>query len=328
MKRIVLFDTSILSENMGDKIIMDYCMQYIDSIFPESLQIHVPTHEIIGKQTYKFTDNADYKILCGTNILRANMKNSSQWNVTPKNARRINDICLMGAGWWQYQAIETDGYTRKMLTRLLSKNLIHSVRDDYTRKRLAKIGFTNVVNTACPTMWGLTEEHCREIPSKKSDAVIFTLTDYLRDKEKDKQLINILLSSYKRCFMWIQAYDDYEYACSLTNKDNITFIPPSLKLYDEFLQNNEVDYVGTRLHAGIRALNMKKRTIILSVDNRATEISRDTGLVVIGRNDIEIELESTIESEFETRIVLPEDNIRLWLSQFNSKRQIARLSLN
>lgn len=316
MNRIVLFDTSILSENMGDKIIMDYCMQYIDHMFPESLQIHVPTHEKIGKQTYKFTDKADYLILCGTNILRANMKKSSQWNVTPDNARRIHNICLMGAGWWQYQTMATDHYSKKMLNRLLSHELMHSVRDEYTKQRLNQIGFTNVVNTACPTMWRLTPEHCNCIPWTKSDSVIFTLTDYLRDREKDLFLINTLLESYKKCYMWVQAYDDYEYACSLVDGNLIKFIPPSLKLYDEFLQNNDVDYVGTRLHAGIRALNWKKRTIIIGVDNRANEISKDTGLKVVNRPDMEKVLTQTIEEKFETKIDLPLKNIKLWLNQF------------
>ena len=316
MKRIVLFDTSILSENMGDKIIMDYCMKQINEVFPDSLQVHVPTHECIGKQTYRFTDVADYLILCGTNILRANMKHSSQWNIKPNNARRIHNICLLGAGWWQYQNIETDGYTKKMLGRLLSHDMIHSVRDDYTRERLRKIGFNNVVNTACPTMWGLTPEHCASIPKKKSNTVIFTLTDYLRDIEADKFLIRTLISKYNNVYMWVQAYDDYEYACSIAEKESISFISPSLKQFDKFLETNDADYVGTRLHAGIRALNKKKRSIIIGVDNRACEIARDTGLNVVTRNRIFYFLSDMIDSDFQTSIRLPVENIHKWLSQF------------
>ena len=44
--------------------------------------------------------------------------------------------------------------------------------------------------------------------------------------------------------------------------------------------------VGTRLHAGIRALQKGNQALILSVDNRATEINKDINIPVISRFDL------------------------------------------
>ena len=53
------------------------------------------------------------------------------------------------------------------------------------------------------------------------------------------------------------------------------------------MANTEFDYVGTRLHAGILALNYRKRTLIIAVDNRAAEMKTDINLPVIARGDLE-----------------------------------------
>jgi hypothetical protein len=94
------------------------------------------------------------------------------------------------------------------------------------------------------------------------------------------------------------------------------YVKPSLQALDEIL-TIDIDYLGTRLHAGIRALQNKKRTLILAVDNRAIEISKDTNLPVVPRNDWE-SITSWIESAYETRIRLPWSNIDKWKSQFQS----------
>ncbi len=48
-----------------------------------------------------------------------------------------------------------------------------------------------------------------------------------------------------------------------------------------------VDYIGTRLHGGVFCLLRGKRSLIVEVDNRATEIARDTGLPTVKRVDLE-----------------------------------------
>ena len=78
----------------------------------------------------------------------------------------------------------------------------------------------------------------------------------------------------------------------------------------------DVDYVGTRLHAGIRALSKGHRTIVISIDNRAKNIGKDTGLPTIEREDIEVLLQDKINSEFATNIHMPINNIKQWKKQF------------
>ena len=69
------------------------------------------------------------------------------------------------------------------------------------------------------------------------------------------------------------------------------------------------------MHAGIRALQKKKRTIILAVDHRALEKKKDFQLTVLDRNDIHL-LEGMIDDRFKTDIQLPLENIQAWKNQF------------
>ena len=81
------------------------------------------------------------------------------------------------------------------------------------------------------------------------------------------------------------------------------------------LENNDIDYVGTRLHAGIRAIQKKRRALVLSIDNRASEISNDIGMNVVPREDIE-KIEFFITNEQKTSIKIPHKNIEAWKAQF------------
>ena len=64
MDRIVIFDTSLVTENMGDYIVMDYCDQVIKKMFPTHFMVRVPTHERISGVTYNYARDAKYKIVC------------------------------------------------------------------------------------------------------------------------------------------------------------------------------------------------------------------------------------------------------------------------
>jgi polysaccharide pyruvyl transferase WcaK-like protein len=219
----------------------------------------------------------------------------------------------MGVGWWQYQK-KPNLYTSLLYNRLLSQNYLHSVRDGYTENQLKSIGITNVINTACPTMWNLTEEHCSKIPTEKSDSVLVTFTEYNQKQKSDTDLIDLLSKEYKEIYYWTQQPKDYEYMKEICG-DRAIYLKPNLKALDEILSSRKVDYVGTRLHAGVRALQHQRRTLILSVDNRATEIAKDTNLPVIERDDINA-IASQINSADRTNIKIPVENIKRWKSQF------------
>ncbi|WP_407269620.1 polysaccharide pyruvyl transferase family protein [Radiobacillus sp. PE A8.2] len=316
MKKITLLDTSICTENIGDKIIMDSVNKEVKEIFQDSFYVRVPTHDIIGKPSYEHMNTSDAVIACGTNLLSSNMNKYNQWKIGVKDAKYVNNVTLFGVGWWQYQE-KPNGYTARLLRKVLSDKNLHSVRDNYTKEMLNSIGIENVITTACPTMWRLDPEHCAQVPKTKGKSVLVTLTDYNKVPEKDGEMLEILKKNYDKVYFWIQAWEDYEYVRSITDELSIEFVSPTLDALDSILsKNEEIDYVGTRLHAGIRALQHKRRTIIIGIDNRALEKSKDFNLTVVDRKDI-ADLEGKINSEFTTTINIPLENINKWKKQFN-----------
>jgi polysaccharide pyruvyl transferase WcaK-like protein len=312
MKKITVFDTSICSSNLGDQVIMDAVEKILNSLFQGDFLIKVQTHDVIGKSSYKCIQNSDYTIVGGTNLLSSNMNSYNQWKISLFDSFFIKNMILMGVGWWQYQK-KPNLYTQLLCHRVLHKEYLHSVRDNYTKKQLELLGFKNVVNTACPTMWSLTEDHCADIPRRKTDSVLVTFTEYNQNKEFDFKLIEILKENYKSIYFWIQQPKDYDHMYSIYG-DNAIYVNPSLQALDEVL-NLDVDYIGTRLHAGVRALQSKKRSLILAVDNRAIEISKDTNLPVVARDDFE-GIKKWINSAYATQIQLPWDSINQWKKQF------------
>lgn len=315
MRELAVLDTSIASENLGDKIIMDYCGQILETLFPKVFTAAFPTHDILGRLSKEKINNSDLAIVCGTNLLSANMNKYNQWKINMKDANYLSNVCLLGVGWWQYQQ-EPNRYTKKLLKKILDNSYLHSVRDSYTEKQLKSMNIENVVNTACPTMWNLKKDHCQKIPQQRADEVITTLTSYGKNRKKDKLMLEILCNNYKKVYLWLQASEDSDYLQELEMQTSIETISPNLNHYDQLLQEKNVDYVGTRLHAGIRALNNRRRSLIVAIDNRALEIAKDTNLPIIKREELDQQIERKINSEWKTEIILPEDNIRKWKQQF------------
>ena len=97
----------------------------------------------------------------------------------------------------------------------------------------------------------------------------------------------------------------------------MTLVQSDLQSFDAVLEQADLDYVGTRLHAGIRALNKGHRSLIVSIDNRAECIHADTGLPIICRKDISQKLRKRIEEEIHSEITMPKSNISQWMEQFN-----------
>ncbi|MGE7999172.1 polysaccharide pyruvyl transferase family protein [Lysinibacillus sp. NPDC093190] len=309
---ISVFDTTICNNNLGNQIIMDSVYQYLYEQNPEAFFVKLPYLEGICNTSINYIKSSDLVFFGGTNSFSSQMETYKQWGIDKDNMDDIKNVISMGMGWWQYQD-KADGYTQELLHKVLSHSYYHSVRDSYTKKKLNEIGIDNVIVTGCPTMWELTKEHCKEITEYKSESVLLTLTDYYKHPS-DGELINILKKNYKKIYFWIQGSGDLEYI----KKFNIDYeiIPPNTNALNKFLDSDiSVDYVGTRLHAGIRALQYKKRTIIIGVDNRAIEMGKDFNLNVLDRDHIS-ELDDLINSNFKTNIKLPVDNIMKWKLQF------------
>lgn len=316
MKKILLCNPGSGSLNMGDQIIgvsaKEEVVEILNDNFICEVSTHLPLSYYYGRHLRKF----DKKLVLGSNLLKSTLFGlKRQWDISLCKAVFIGPFILLGAGWWQY-GNSSNLYTKILYRTALSRNVLHSVRDEYTKKQLAKIGITNVVNTGCPTLWRLNEAHCSLIPKSKAASVVFTLTDYNKDNTLDSFFVKKLLANYDQVFFWPQGVGDNEYLETLGFSGSVSVLSPSLNAFDDLLSNKDIDYIGTRLHAGVRSLQKKKRTLIVSIDNRAEEKGKDFGLPVIERRQL-FSLEKVIYSDFETKIRLPMDDIKKWKAQFN-----------
>lgn len=313
--KITLFDTAVSTTNFGDFIIMDAVRDHINEIFPEAMIFHTATHEKISRPTYSMVKQSDFSFVGGTNLISSNMNSYNQWKINLIDGLFLKDIILMGVGWWQYQK-PANTYTSKLLNSVLNHEVLHSVRDSYSEIMLKKAGFNNVINTSCATMWCLNEAFCQAIPANKSEVVVATLTDYNKDPKNDFAFIKLLSKSYKTVYIWPQGFGDIEYINELDLFQFADVLPPKLDAFNAILENEEsIDYVGTRLHAGVRAMQKKRRSIILGIDNRGFEKAKDFNITVCPRDDL-TKLRQMIDSDFKTQINLPTENIICWKNQF------------
>ena len=277
--KIVNFNTSYATQNLGDFIIAKAVHEEMSFLFDDSFVFELSTHTPVApfyqchnkNDIMRFCSKSMYKFIDGTNIMKKSLLHfSPALNVNILNYRPYKNSILIGAGM--------DGdfnipnlYTRLLYKKILSFDFAHSVRDEKTQKLLERMGH-RVINTGCPTLWALNADFCKKIPKKKSENVVFTLTDYRKDIEKDRWLISVLKREYKKIYLWLQGVEDLEYFKKLDDIDGIELVPSNLNAYEGVLNSGNVDYVGTRLHAGIYAMRHKVRSIILIVDNRARDM--------------------------------------------------------
>ena len=322
MKKIILFDPACGTRNLGDYIIEDSILKQMNFLFKESFVVKYSTHTpmthlyqlLHANLVLKSCKESDYKFLGGSNLLKTNLKHlSPDFNVHWSDSFYYKDSICVGCGV-DNERKDFNVYTKCLLKKILSDKYVHSVRDEKTKKMLEGIGF-RAINTGCPTLWGLTKDFCKQIPHSKAKQVVFTLTDYCRNEERDKKLISILKKNYENIFCWIQGDQDLQYLNEITNVADIHLISPSLEAYKTFLEENDVDYIGTRLHAGIFAMQMKKRAIIIIVDNRARDMKKTYQLNCIERDNID-ELENLIKQKIKTNVQINEKAIEEWKSQF------------
>jgi polysaccharide pyruvyl transferase WcaK-like protein len=313
MRRITLLDTSVATDNLGDEIIMDAVAEVARAVLPDGYFYRVATHERMGATSRGLIRSSDLSIVGGTNILSSSMlSKNALWKLGLKDILSLKSVVLLGVGWHAYMSAPKSN-TQFILKKILSGEYIHSVRDSYTADKLANIG-KSVVNTSCITMWRLTPEHCAALPRNKANKVVTTLTFYKKDREADRGLLSLLKEEYEEVAFWPQQSHDLAYFQSL-GISGIEIIQPQLASYNSVLDSEDVDFIGTRLHGGIRAMQKGHRALIMSVDNRATEISRDTNLPVLNRSDLQ-GARLWIHGGTATEIRLPLQAIETWKLQF------------
>ena len=324
MKKIFMFDTSNSTRNMGDYIINESINREMEKLLINNFVVRTSTHVPVGKWyqklkvggLLKYSIEADYKFLCGTNLFKKTLiKINTDLALNLSTSMFYKNSIAIGCGIENNTKRNFNPYTDFVYRKILSKEYIHSTRDERTKKYLNKLGF-KAINTGCPTMWMLTDKHCSKIPKDKSDNVIFTLTDYCKDIDNDQKLIDLLVSKYKKVYFWIQGSGDLDYFSSFNNIKDIEIVAPNLESYRKVLEKGNIDYIGTRLHAGIYAMQHFSRSIILIVDNRAHDIKKTYNIVAVNRNDIE-QIKKLIDTSFETKIHINEKEINDWKKQFN-----------
>lgn len=326
MKKIQLLDTSIGTSNLGDFIIMECVRKELAPILSENFVYNMPTH-LPAFSTFSVWRNSrvvqeyskcDLKFAGGSNLLVKDLKTHyPQWNIHPFNMRPLEGVILVGvgAGAGEY----TNSYTTKIYKKLLNCDYYHSVRDERSKKYMESLGL-KALNTGCVTMWMLTPEFCKNIPCDKASRVVFTLTGKPENMPvdlQDQQMVDILKKNYEQVYFWIQGDLDLQYFKRLDNTKDIKIISPSLEEYERLLLEEDLDYVGTRLHGGVYAMRHKKRAIIIAIDERAREINDANNLNCIEKSEIKDRLEEMIQSTFETKISMPYDEIERWKKQFD-----------
>lgn len=316
--RILLLDPSLGTGNRGDQIIAGYAALQLRDIFPGREFISIPTQCLPSREERELLLQYRYKILCGTNLMTSYYERFSNWKM-PEDLKGYQDILTLGVGWGSYADTisRTSGFVYRTV---LSGKGLHSVRDSYTQEKFYRMGIRNVVNTGCPTLWKLTRDHCGAIPEKKASRVVAAVTDYAPAPEADRKMLRLLKECYNEVYVWIQGSGDASYLKKLEETDGLTVIGDGVDAFTQVLDSGDIDYVGTRLHAGIHALNRGVRSIILSVDNRAVEMGRDFGLPILPRREDTLPLKEMIENPLPSEIRIPEEQIRIWKEQFKEHR--------
>jgi len=283
------------ADNLGDVIIQRAVTSELQRLAPDVELIRISSHWPMRPADHEALRQAHLVVVGGSNLLSSRMRPYNRWNpkydrwtnqwaMNLRDALRVRRAVLLGAGWIAYQGAP-DLSTRLILRLALQRGGPHSVRDEYSRARLASAGFHGVLNTGCVTMWPLADRP-PPISVQPARTALVMLTDYARKPELDRALLDLIARRYERVVAWPQGPGDAEYFTQLGFRGPV--LPHSIAALDSFLSSSsDFDYIGTRLHGGIRCLNDGRRALILEVDNRAAEIAKDTGLPTARRDDFD-----------------------------------------
>lgn len=308
---IGLLDPSIDSDNMGDHIIQDAVRRELSEIFPAYDVVSLPTQRLMTRAERRRAKSCRHFFVGGTNILNGNIPFYMQWKMDPEIvALLMGRTSTIGVGWWKYQD-RTNLLSAKIWKTLFRGSPI-SVRDFYTKQKLDEIGI-EATNTSCPTLWTLPESV--NVATEVSDSVVVTLTDYKRDVTADLALFESLRSIYETVYIWPQGEKDATYIEKM--RLDVRIGSREVSWFDEIVKSG-ADYVGTRLHAGIRAHQLGAHSIIVAIDNRAIEIHSDTGLPIIERECVS-DYGDAFTRRRPVELTLPASDILCW------KQQIAEL---
>ncbi|MBW4691939.1 MAG: polysaccharide pyruvyl transferase family protein [Lyngbya sp. HA4199-MV5] len=305
------------SANLGDLIIQQAVLRELNHLFDHQPILNLSTHTPLEEEHFQLLKACSMIVVGGTNLLSSKMNHYNQWKIFFRDAIRLQKrVVLMGVSWWQYQG-RPNFYTAGLLHLALSSRSMHSVRDNYTKAKLRSIGIWNVLNTGCPTMWSLANLNADEIPQQKAKNVLLMLTDYSQKPDLDRALLELVSTHYETVYFWPQGAGDRDYVKSFNVP--VQMLDRSLSALEDLLASNlSLDYIGTRLHGGIRCLLARRRALVLKIDHRATEIAQETGLPAVDRANFQ-QIKQWIQAPFITQITLNTKAIEQWRKQFKRK---------
>jgi hypothetical protein len=195
------------------------------------------------------------------------------------------------------------------------------VRDWHAYKKL-KPHMPNTIYTACPTMWMLDEQRCAKVPVRKAPHAVFAVTYYRRAPEQDRRLYDLLKANYEKVYFWPQQHGDIAYVREL-GLDGMVTMDEDINAFNRLLDEEDVDFVGARLHGGIRALQRGRRTLVIPVDNRGEELGKSTNLPVLSRDNTDA-IAHWIANPVPVELILPWDAIARWKNQFYATDAVSR----
>jgi len=310
MVRVCLLDTSLASLNLGDQIIVDSCMPFISKNC-EIVSV-LPTHRLPNSEEYRAANTLgpDVMLFLGTNVLSGNAFRLKQW---PVNRRLRNFIAgrtvMMGVGWWSDQSSEFTSQTLKFYREIAMRGVPWSVRDLATLHKMESIG-VEAVFTGCPTTWNLSNFSTPVAGAK----IVSTLTSYRRNRKVDREWVKSLMSQCE-VFWWPQSVADTSYMVSIgVPRERILSV--DVRVLRHVLLNWAEGYLGTRLHAGILALQLGVPTAVIQVDNRTRELGQDQSIPTVLRDSEEIA--KLLGNPKSGSIFVPETQINSWLEQLRN----------
>jgi len=314
LKRVVLstalLDTSLESKNIGDEIIVKSILREFPSL---ATKRRMPTHSFLGGKSIFLALRSRSLFLTGTNILSSFPWPPSPWRFGPLELLALqNKVVPIGVGWRKYEG--RISLLQLMIYKSIFKRGIPvSTRDAYSARKLQNAGI-RAINTSCPTLWSLSDD----LPKWGLEReVVTSVTDYRKDHARDNNLLDQLSSQFDKVLLWPQSHGDVEYANELDLPANVVRLNPDLAEFERMVEGRI--YVGTRLHAGIRASQLGRPSLVVVVDNRAREICGDTNFPSVERNEICESLPKQLAALKEPRnISLPRDAIAEFKKVVNS----------
>ena len=278
---LLIADPSVGSINVGDEIIRQAALTELATMFPERRLLAVPTQTPLGPRGRRLLDGVGAALVTGTNILGLERWRTRSWRIGLGDLAAARGRYLsFGCGAFSYRATASR-VSRRFLTHLLARGP-HAVRDENTAEFLRSIGFESVFTTGCPTLWRLDQTRMddawRRGPTRE---VVFAFNSNKQSERSLGRTLEVLDRVYERVHVWNQRPVDVLPGSVTSERRRV--IPPRLVELDRALEGR--DYVGARLHAGVRALSAGSRAMIIAVDNRAAEMGRTSALPVAEDDD-------------------------------------------